>query len=222
MRDDRIGGDDRTNSHFASLKDNATMWQETYAMRTQALEAWEQIQGLYTANIQPKVWSFNHVLVVALVSVAMLSTACLDHFHRPDCLQVTDFVANDWMRVSIEYGQRLHSVVEAGWRVMGQGYRKSHQMSYDEAQLQQAISDYDSRYQVGQFALMFDATLVEVVQLCLSTEACSRVESLMVLLGLPRIWPGQRPSGLSIPRLLPLPGQRLQWGVRRAQQSQPW
>jgi hypothetical protein len=61
---------------------------------------------------------------------------------------VTNFVTNDWLRVSIEYGQRLHSIVEAGWRVMGMGYRKSHNMSYVEADLQQAISDYDSRYQV--------------------------------------------------------------------------
>ena len=62
---------------------------------------------------------------------------------------MTDFVTNDWLRVSIEYGQRLHSIVEAGWRVMGMGYRKSHGLSYEEAALQLAIADYDSRYQVG-------------------------------------------------------------------------
>jgi hypothetical protein len=55
MRDDRIGGDGNTNSHFASLGDDASQWSATYLLRTEAMALWTDIQELYTTSIQPVV-----------------------------------------------------------------------------------------------------------------------------------------------------------------------
>jgi len=70
MRDDRIGGDDRTNSHFASLSDNAALWAATYQLRTGALTLWEEIQELYTTSIQPE------VRVTAYHRMSLIVTTC--------------------------------------------------------------------------------------------------------------------------------------------------
>jgi hypothetical protein len=62
--------------------------------------------------------------------------------------KVTDFNTREWIRTSVEYGLRLHTVVEAGWRVMAFGYRKSHNMTYSPGLLAQAILDYDNAWEV--------------------------------------------------------------------------
>lgn len=137
MRDDRIGGLDKIQGHFAKLSD--ADFNQSLALKQQSVQIWASMMDQFEAEVRPKLKNLNIA---------------------------------DAIEASLEYGWRLFSIVEAGWRVMIQGYRKTHNKSYSESELRQAITDYDSHfgaYRAFGLANQYAASLYHPYYLCLGT-----------------------------------------------------
>eukprot|EP00051_Salpingoeca_urceolata_P017172 m.232290 g.232290 ORF g.232290 m.232290 type:complete len:727 (+) comp18882_c0_seq12:64-2244(+) len=86
---------------------------------------------------------------------------------------LTDPVQADKIEASVMYGVHLYSVIDAAWRVMVQGYRKTHNLSYNATELLQAIADYDARmmaYQAYGLSELYAPSLYHPYYLCLGTQ----------------------------------------------------
>jgi hypothetical protein len=100
------------------------------------------------------------------------SIANLALFQYSIAPHLTDPSVADATETSIRYGVHLYTIVEAGWIVMQQGYRKLHSMPWDATALAAAISDYDAayaEYRAFGLAEIYAASLYHPYYLCLGT-----------------------------------------------------
>eukprot|EP00040_Diaphanoeca_grandis_P024403 m.134036 g.134036 ORF g.134036 m.134036 type:complete len:573 (+) comp29715_c0_seq1:24-1742(+) len=87
--------------------------------------------------------------------------------------EMTDPTLVDVVDASIQYGLGLYTIVEAGWRGMAIGYRKNNKMSFSQANLTQAIADYDNAwgaYKAFGISELYAASLYHDYYLCLGDD----------------------------------------------------
>jgi len=83
-----------------------------------------------------------------------------------------DFQQQDMLGATVEYGLRLYTVIEAGWKVMVWGYLKLHGHEFNATALNQTIADYYSHfgaYKAFGLANRYAASLYHDYYLCLGT-----------------------------------------------------
>jgi hypothetical protein len=127
---------------------------------------WAQVvqkEADFDASLNEKAWAKANFAVA------------LDTWSKGVVPHLSDAVQASRVGSTVRYGALLYEVIDAAWRAMGVGFKKSHNMSFDPGALNAAIVDYDAAftaYRAYGLSDVFAPSLYHPYYLCLGTK-CS-------------------------------------------------
>lgn len=154
MRDDRIGGLERTDAHWKAVSASSTLFAKSLAEKAEAAAQFQSIGGCiehavsvfflfllhrphtHTCNMlrvadQLCHWQpafYTHARCVDCVSTHGPVFAASEHGVWQSAVKphLTDLMQRDRIGATVTYGAFLFAIVDASWRIMAQGYLKQH------------------------------------------------------------------------------------------------